>query len=223
MTDDSFIREVNEEIRSDRAMAIWRRFGPLMIGAAVAIVVGTAATVGYQYWSESQASQSGDKFLAALNLANQGKNDEALAALNDLEKTGYGAYPDLARMRAASLIFQKGDPAGAVAAFDAVAADKSVDTAIRDMARLRAAFILVDTGSYDDVAKRVEPISSDGNPMRHSAREALGLAAWKAGRTDDAMRLYQQIADDAGAPPNIRQRANIMLDLIRSSGAAAQG
>ncbi|PRD45971.1 hypothetical protein C5748_00410 [Phyllobacterium phragmitis] len=223
MADDSFIREVNEEIRSDRAKAIWRRFGPLLIGGAVAIVLGTAATVGYRYWSESRASQSGDKFLAALNLASQGKNDEALTALSDLEKNGYGAYPVLARMRAATLIFQKGDAAGAVSAFDEVAADNAVDTAIRDIARLRAAFILVDTGTYDDVAKRVEPISSDGNPMRHSAREVLGLAAWKAGRTDDAVRLFQQLADDTGTPPNIRQRANTMLDLIRSSGAAAQG
>ncbi|KXF78430.1 hypothetical protein ATN84_01115 [Paramesorhizobium deserti] len=223
MADDSFIREVNEELRSDRVKAIWRRFGPLLIGGAVAVVLGTAATVGYQYWSESRASQSGDRFLAALDLARQGKNDEALAALSELEKDGYGAYPVLARMRAATLTFQKGDAAGAVSAFDAVAADNSVDASIRDMARLRAAFILIDTGSYDDVAKRVEPISTDGNPMRHSAREALGLAAWKAGRTDDAMRLFQQIADDNGAPPDIRQRANMMLDLIRSSGAAAQG
>jgi hypothetical protein len=219
MADDSFFREVNEEMRSEKAKAVWRRFGPVLIGAAVAIVLGTAGMVAYRHWSASQAAQSGDKYLAALDLADQGKNDEALAALTALEKDGYGDYPDLARMRAAAIILKKGDAAGAVAAYDKIAADSAIGPAIQDIARLRAAFILVDTGSYDDVAKRVEPLTADGNPLRFSAREALGLAAWKASRTDDATRLFQQISDDQATPPDIRQRAGVMLDLIHSSGA----
>ncbi len=222
MADDSFIREVNEELRSDQAKAIWRRFGPVLIGGAVAVVLGTAAYVGYSHWSEGKASASGDRFLAALDLAAAGKNDEALAALDDLEKTGYGAYPVLARLRAASVLAEKGDAAGAVKAFDEVAADGSVATGLRDVARLRAGYLLVDDGSYDDVAKRVEELSADGAPMRSSAREALGLAAWKAARYGDAAKLFKQIADDGLAPANIRQRANTMLELMRSAGVAAQ-
>ncbi|GGA77217.1 membrane protein [Brucella endophytica] len=220
MTDDSFFREVNEEIRSDKAKAFWQRFGPLLIGAAVAIVLGTAGMVAYRHWSASLAAQSGDKYLAALDLADQGKKDEALAALNALEKDGYGDYPSLARMRAATLLADKGDTAGAVAAYDKIAADSAVPAALKDIARLRAGFLLIDTGSYDDVAKRVEPITADGNPMRFSAREALGLAAWKANRPADALRIFQQIADDSGTPPDIGQRANMMLDLIHGSGEA---
>ena len=218
MADDSFIREVNEELRSERAKQVWKNFGPLLIGGAVAVVIGTAAWVGYQHWTDSKASASGDKFLAALDLAASGKNDEAIAALDDLEKTGYGSYPVLARMRAASVQAAKGDAAAAVAAFDAVAADSAVPSPMRDVARLRAAYLLVDSGSYDDVAKRVETLSADGNPMRSGAREALGLAAWKAERFDDAAKLYQQIANDNLAPANIRQRANTMLDLMRGAG-----
>lgn len=218
MADDSFIREVNEELRSERAKQVWKNFGPIVIGAAIAVVIGTAGWVGYNHWTDSKASASGDKFLAALDLAAAGNNDEAIAALNDLQNTGYGSYPVLARLRAASLEAEKGDAAAAVAAFDAVAADNSVPPAMRDIARLRAAYLLVDTGSYDDVAKRVETLSADGNPMRSSARETLGLAAWKAERFDDAAKLYQQIANDTLAPANIRQRANTMLDLMRGAG-----
>ncbi len=62
MADDSFIREVNEELRSERAKQVWKNFGPLLIGGAVAVVIGTAAWVGYQHWTDSKASASGDKF-----------------------------------------------------------------------------------------------------------------------------------------------------------------
>ena len=221
MSDDSFIREVNEEIRQDQARALWDRYGPLALGAAVLVVLVTAGFVGYDYWTTSRANRSGDQFSQALELANAGKNDEALGALEQLEADGYGAYPLLARMRAATVLAAKGDFAGAVAGFDAVSTDTSIPSAIRDMARLRAAFLLVDHGTYAEVAARAEALTSDSDPLRHSAREALGLSAWKEARASDALKLFEQIAADDAAPRNARQRATLMAELIRGSGTAS--
>lgn len=221
MSDDSFFREVNDEIRKERAKALWDRFGPLAIALAVFVVLATAAFVAYEYWVESRANRSGDAFSQALTLANDGKNDEALAALKALETDGYGAYPLLARMRAATVLAEKDDFAGAVKEFDAVAADGSIPASIRDMARLRAGLLLVDHGSYADVSSRVEELTSDTSALRHAAREALGLSAWKEGKTADALKLFEQISSDEGAPRNARQRATIMSELIRSSGNAS--
>jgi hypothetical protein len=221
MSDDSFIREVNEEMRQDQARALWDRFGPIAIGLAVAVVLATAGWVGWEYWTTNRANASGDRYSQALVLAGQDKPDEALAALEALQADGYGAYPVLARMRAATVLDAKGDKAAAVAAFDAVAADNGVDEPVRDMARLRAGLILVDSGSYADVSSRVETLAADTNPLRHSAREALGLAAWKEGRGADALTLFEQISADEFAPRNLRERATLMSELIRGSGDAS--
>ena len=172
MSDDTFIREVNEEIRQDQAKALWDRFGPAILGLALLVILGTAAWVGYDYWVESKANTAGDNFAQALQLAKDGKSDEALTALKALETDGYGAYPVLARLRSASVLADKGDAKGAVTAFDAVAADSSIPMSFRDVARLRAAFLLVDSGSYADVAQRAEQLSADTNPFRTSARWA---------------------------------------------------
>ncbi|WP_421853304.1 tetratricopeptide repeat protein [Oricola sp.] len=223
MSDDSFIREVEEELRSDRLRNLWERFGILIIAAAVAVVLVTAGYQGYNYYTQNRASASGDRFLAALNDAREGDTEAALSALQALEREGHGAYPVLARMRAATLLQQQGDADGAVAAFDAVAAETSAPDVIRDMARLRAAYILLDTGGRADVAQRAEPLAADNNPVRHSAREVLGLAAWKEGRLSDARILFQQIVDDTAAPRNIVQRASMMLELITASGGVAEG
>ena len=221
MSDDSFFREVNEEIRQDQARALWDRYGAIAIAVAVAVVLGTAAFVAYEYWATSRANQSGDAFSQALTLADEGKHDEALGALQQLEKEGYGAYPLLARMRAATVLADKGDFEAAVAAFDVVAADDSIPASIRDMARLRAALILVDNGTYADVSARVESLTAETNTLRHAAREALGLSAWKEGKSADALKLFEQIAADDGAPRNTRERATLMAELIRGSGAAS--
>ena len=221
MSDDSFFREVDQELRQDKAKALWDRYGTAIIAAAVAIVLATAAFVGWDYWSQSRADASGDAYLQALELARDGKAEEARAALAALEADGYGAYPVLARMRGATLLAEQGDHAGAVATFDRVAADGAIPMALREMARLRAGLLLVDHGAYADVASRVETLTVETSPLRHSAREALALAAWKEGRTADAATLFDQIVNDDAAPQGARQRATMMSELIRGSGASS--
>ena len=73
MSDDSFIREVNEELRQDQAKALWDSYGAFVIGTAVAVVLVTAGWVAWDYWTSSRANKSGDDFSLALRLANQGK------------------------------------------------------------------------------------------------------------------------------------------------------
>ena len=61
--------------------------------------------------------------------------------------------------------------------------------------------------------------------IRSGIRRArrLGLAAWKKGDTSDAAKLFNQIANDGGAPANLRQRAEIMLSLLRADGVKVGG
>ncbi|MGF0538831.1 tetratricopeptide repeat protein [Agrobacterium sp. ES01] len=218
---DSFIREVNEELRSDQVKDVWRRFGKIIIGLALLIVVGTAGYRGYEYWLNTQASGSGDRFLAALKLSKDGKNDEALAALEALEKDGHGSYPVLAQMRAATIQAQQGHTDAAVSGFDAIAKDTSAPDAIRDVARLRSAWLLIDSGDYDRVSAEVEVMAVPENPMRHSAREALGLTAYKAGEFGRAREWFEQITEDPETPGNVRSRAQMLLDdIIASQGAS---
>jgi hypothetical protein len=218
MSDDSFIREVNEELRQDQMKALGRRYGPIAIAVAALAVLGTAGYVAYDHWTTSRANTSGDAFARALELAGEGNSEEALVTLSELESSGYGAYPMLARLRAATTLADSGDAAGAIERFDQVANDRSAPAAIRDIARLRAALLLVDHGTYADVAARVEALTAEGNPMRHTAREALALSAWKEGNRENALALFGQILDDTQAPAGARQRAEMMSDLIAGSG-----
>lgn len=221
MSDESFFREVTEELRQDQAKAFLSKYGLWLIGLAVILIVATTGFVLYRHWDTQRADRSGDVFSQALSLAQQGKNDQALADFDKIEKNGYGAYPMLARMRAATILAGKNDFKGAAKAFDAVAADSSVPQSVRDIAKLRAAFILVDHGTYDEVSAHVQSLTSETNPLRFSAREALGLAAWKAGKLQDALKLFQGLASEETAPRDLRERANLMSELIRGSGKAS--
>lgn len=214
--DESFFREVSEDLRNERFKQLWDRFGIYVIGLLVLLILGTAAYVGYGYWQGQRAARSGDQFLSALRLADANKPDAALKALDAIEKNGTGDYPLLARMRSAGILADQGKTQQAIAAFKKIGADDNVPLAIRNAARIRAGFLLVDHGSYGDVADQVQPLSGADNPFRSSAREALGLAAWKAGDTKNAKKWFEQITGDTQAPGSIASEAQMMLDLIQA-------
>lgn len=223
MSDDSFFREVSDELRQDKVKAVWTKFGAWIFAAVVLAVATTAGVVGWDRYRIAQANESGDNYLAALDLAREGKRDEAVAALQTIAVDGYGAYPDLARMSIGGILHEQDKPDEAVAAFDGVAKDSDVPQPIRDMAAVRAAYILVDSGTLDDVRSRVERLTGDSEPLRFPAREAIALAAWKAGDRETARQLFQELLDDAGAPNGISGRARMMLEVIAAGDPVAAG
>ena len=218
MSDDSFIREVEEELRTERLQNFWSKYGKLIIAGAVAVVIGVAGYRYYEYSSAQSAARNGDAFMEAVRLSTDGKTDEAITAFSKIETEGSEAYQVIAKMRVAVELHKKGDSAKAVETFDAVIADTAADENFRSLSRIRAAMILVDTGSVADVESRVSPLMGPGSAYLPSAREALGLAHYKAGDLEKSFEQFEELAKDTDTPSNMRQRVTVMLGLISSQG-----
>lgn len=209
-------REVDEDLRHEQYKRLWDRFGPYVIGCAVLIVAVTAGWRLWEYWQLRAAQATGDRFIAALTLADAGDHQAAIAALGEIAEDGSGLYPILADFRAASETAADGDTVGAVSEFDAIAGSSATPDLIRPIARLRAALILVDTASLADLEDRIGDLAGTGEPWRHSAREILGLTAWRVGDIETARRYYEQIVADQEKPADLETRAQFMLALIRA-------
>ena len=214
-------KEVDEDIRREQMRRIWDRVAPFIIGGAVLIVAATAGFRGWEYWQERQAQSSGDRFLAALQLSEDGQFDESIAQLEALVADGSGGYPILARFRIASEKVTAGDAAGALAEFDAIASSNA-PAEVRALARLRAALMMVDDAQLADMEALVGDLAATGNPWRHTAREILALTAWRVGDNATAKRYVDSITQDQEAPQDVRQRIAI-LDAIIEARLGSQG
>jgi len=213
-------REVDEDLRKAQLKKLWDRFGAYVIGLAVLIVVATAGYRGWQYWQSRQAQASGDRFVAALMLADDGKHDEAIAALDKIAADGSGGYPVLAEFRAATEKAATGDHEAAAAQFDAIAARNDVPPLVADLARLRAAMLLSDSASASELSSRVGDLADTGNPWRQDAREILGFAAFRENDLATAQKYFTEIVDDQESGQGARSRAQVMLALIASREGA---
>jgi hypothetical protein len=61
---------------------------------------------------------------------------------------------------------------------------------------------------------RLNDLAADANAWRFSARELLGLAAQKAGKTAEARTQFERLLGDRNTPPSIGERARLMLAML---------
>lgn len=208
--------EIDEDLRRERFSRLWSRYGIYIIGLAVLIVVGVGAWRGYEWWKLKQDQASGAQFETALELSSEGKSAEAEAALATLEKDGSNGYRILARFRSA-VELAKTDRAAAIKDYDALAVDSGIGHLMRDVAKVRAALLLVDTAPLADIEARMTPLDTPDGAFRHSAREIIGLAQYKAGDFKGAVATFDAIMNDSQTPPGLRRRAELMRALASGS------
>lgn len=210
-------QEVDEEVRREQLKRLWQRYGNYIVAACIVVVVAVGAWRGYEWWQGKKAAEAGAAFEQAVTLEASGKHDEAEAAFAKLATNGTAGYRVLARLREAALIART-DHKAAVKAYDDIAADHSFDQTMRDLATLRAAYLLVDTSSYGDMRARLQPLTEANRPFRHSARELLALSAWREGDMGAARQWADTILTDPQSPPGMRSRAEVLSELISASG-----
>ncbi|MDB5585644.1 MAG: tetratricopeptide repeat protein [Devosia sp.] len=220
MSQDNIFREVDEELRSDRMRNFWRRFAPYIIGAAVLVVVGVAANEGWTWYHANNAAKSSDELYAAFDLADGGDIAAAQTQLDTLIADGSGSYPMLAQFKQAGLLAKDGKVTDAVAAYDALAVSLS-NQRLRELALVLGGTLMVDAGTLADVQQRVETIATEGNPLRNAAREAMGLAQYKAGKFTDAQASFQAVIDDPMSQSTVRNRVGYYIAALTSAGDIA--
>jgi hypothetical protein len=209
--------EVDEEVRREQFKKFWERYGYLVVALAILIVAGVAGWRGYQYWQDKKAAETGAKFTAAALLAEQGKHEEAEKAFARVAGEGAAGYRVLARLREAAELAAR-DPKAAVAAYDDIAASSSTGQPLKDLAAVRAAMLLLDSAPFAEMSRRLEPIAAAGAPFRHSARELLAFAAWKAGDAATVRKWATLIRADQESPAALRQRVEVLMSLAGDTG-----
>ena len=205
--------EVDEEVRRDQLKKLWDQYSIYIVAGALLIIAAVGGWRGYQYLEAKKAAQAGATFDKAAELSEQNKHSEAEAAFAELAAKAPSGYRQLARLRAAAEAGSR-DPQAAAKLYDDIAADSSVSAPEQDLARIRAAGLLLGTSTYPNMLERLEPATVAGATFRHTARELLALSAWRANDTAAARRWLDLIANDGETPPSLRSRAEALQALL---------
>ena len=214
MSDRDFFREVDEAVRQDKYKKLWDEYGVYTLGAAAVLVVGVAGYQGWSFWQQKRAADSGAKFSEALRLEEGAAAPKAREMLAALAEQGPAGYRVLARFQLAAAEAKSGNTDKAVADYDALAKDPSVDPILQDHAVLQAASLRLDKADYAEMEQRLKPLAESSSAWRFSARELLGLSAYRLKNMREAETQFNALIGDVATPQNLRERAEMMVALI---------
>lgn len=204
---ESFVREVDENLRRDQARDFVKNNGPWIIGAALLFL---AVVAGWLYWQDRQVKQAEaeterlDAAMTQVGADQTAEADKQLAPLVDSDADGVRGA---ARLTRAVVALDKNDRKAAIAEYRAVMDDKGLPQPYRDLATIRLTALEFDQMKPEDVIARLKELAVAGNPWFGSAGEMTAMALLKLNRKDEAGRMFAAIADDDKVPNTIRSRA----------------
>ena len=219
---DGFIREVDEAVRQDQWLKLWKQYGSYLVGAALAVVIGTAAGVGWRGWQESQRLEEARRYAAAQQMLGQDRPAEAAEAFAALAQGASSGYRVLARLRTAEAQAEAGDQPAATATLEQLAASDDAAPVYRSLGELLAAQREFANAQPTAVLTNLEPLVGINDPWRHSALELRALAQMQSGDTAGARQTLDDLLADPLTPPHLGRRAAELLAFLGGPPAAQQ-
>lgn len=213
-----FINEVEEELRKDDYNRLLKKYGPAIGVVLFLIVAGTGYMEYREYSQKKQARAVAAVYTAADRQLDGGQKDEAVSGFVDLGQNDHKGYAGLALMRAAAIRHEQGDLFGAVKYFDQAAERFSI-ARHKQLAQLKAAYLLADQGAYYDVISRVTPLAAQDEPYEFLARELLGFAHAEAGNASSAREQFAYLTSVPGVPATVKQRAEQSMALMSTTAS----
>lgn len=210
-----FINEVEEELRKDDYNRLLKKYGPA-IGVVLFLIIAGAGFLEYrEYAADKKAQAVSAVYKAADTKLDKGDQDAAVAAFTELGAEGPNGYGGLSLMRAAAIRHEQGDTGSAVKLFDQAAA-KFDAPRHKQLAQLKAAYLLADQGAYSDVIARLDSLVVADAPYEFLARELLGFSHAESGNEQAARQEFAYLTSIPGVPASVKQRAEQSMALMNA-------
>ncbi|MCX8505946.1 MAG: hypothetical protein ORN98_04950 [Alphaproteobacteria bacterium] len=205
------LQEIEQDLRAERLQALWKNYGKWVIAGAVLIVLATVGFVAWRQWDGERHAAQQAELTAAMQLADQGKLDDASAALANLSSHAVPIYGVLADFSRAALLQAQNKTSDALVLYDQISENSRYPDYYRDLGRLFSAWQRISLEKPDKIEARLQPLLLGEHPLRFSAREILAMSYRLAKDESTARKLLTANRDDALAPNALRERMGQLL------------
>jgi hypothetical protein len=211
---DNLFKEIDEDLRQQKYENLWKKYGKIIIGVLLALVLGVALVKGWETYSLNLKTADSNLLSSALKSIDREKTGDAIAVLNNLIESGSAGYSVLAQFNRAAILVKKGEKKEAINYYLKIAADTRVEKILRDMALIKSAYLGIEYEDSNVFLEKLPKLLNTDNTWRHSAKELSALFAQKSDNKIKAIQFYKELADDPTAPTSMRSRAAEMAKIL---------
>jgi hypothetical protein len=203
---ETFLREVDENLRRDRMRDFAKRYGTWLIAAVVLFLAASGGWIYWQHYQQQRSERQVEQLAQVYKDIGTGSTTGAAQQLDTLSSSGRKAVGASAKFVRAALALQQNDLKGATTRYRELAADDSLPQPYRDIALIRQTALEFDQIPPQEVISRLAPLAKPGTPLFGTAGEMTAMAMIKQGNKAEAGRLLAAIAKDKSVPEPIRDR-----------------
>lgn len=235
MSDKDFIHEVNEDVKADKLLKLWRQYSNYIYAGVVTILVVVAGVSLMKNYRLNQSMELSNQYHAALELLVNRKHDEGLKALEIIEQEASGrtiGYAVMAKLQRASfLLSQQKDgekpSEEAIKIYWEISSNPDFPKVYRETGTYLCALHGIGQ-TYADIPKdellqRLTVMTQKENPNRLIALELLAHYQKLDGKVDEARTSCQRVIEDTNNPEtSIVDRCRALISTLPNVTAKAQ-
>jgi predicted negative regulator of RcsB-dependent stress response len=153
--------DLEEQEKLDELKHFWSKYGTLISGVLIAVMLGLAGWNGYHYWQRSQATQAAAMFDEMGKSLASGDVAKAERTFNDMkDRYARATYTQQAGLALAKMAAEAAKPDTAKAALQWVS-EKSGDEGYAAIASLRLANMHLDAQQFPEALKALDAAKGD--------------------------------------------------------------
>jgi hypothetical protein len=211
---DELLHDVEEQLKWERFEKIWKDYGVFFIAGILAIILGVAGYVYWDYASLKNQEELSEKYTSAITLLGKDQQTEAIEKLKVLSEDS-SSYGMMARFVNASVLVDNPQTRPqAVAIYRDIIANKSIDRKYRNLAIVFLAMAEMDSGDTKELAKLLQETSTGINMWPDTTAELTALVALKNGEIEQARSIFEELKKSEHASQGVQLRAKAMLQTL---------
>ncbi len=209
---EEFIREVDEDLKEEKRLKLWKKFLPYIVSISLGIILSTTGFVFWKDYTIKTKQQLGDDFTAAVELFKEEDIDAALLALDRIEDKGSDGYVTMAKIKKASILIEKGEIDKGLEIYLDLERN-AVDQSFRDIATILYVMNSMDSKKSEDLLVKLEPLE---NSMiwKFSALELKAFIYLQSSKKKEALETFESILSLPNKPSSLGLRAKNMVDFL---------
>lgn len=196
---NELIREIEEDIRRERFNRLWHRFGRMMVGLSVAVVLVTIGVVVMQNSRESAAMESTAHFIRGIDRMNIEDFKGAIAIFDEFTPEDKSYYA-LAMLQKAKAQESLDDRKGAAATYQQLAASKGLFSNLGELL------------APSENGQVITPDKS--SPFYYTQLEWRGWQLFEQGKKKEAVDIFMGLRAELDAPMSLRVRMNEVVQHV---------
>ncbi len=204
----NIFREVDEDIRKERYINLFRKYGVYAI-AIIVIIVGTLA--GIQFYSGYQVNKNEMLFAEYINII-ENNSDDTLEKLSDSGSTSNLFLNGMYLLKRSDLLVASGQIDQATLLLSEAIENNTLNKIHNDVAIYKLLMINIETLSIEEIKSYQNKLISEVDAF-YLTEELIAIKFLIEGQKEDAIKKFSELSTNNSVPIEIRNRSVVFIKI----------